>query len=125
MTPATPAEWLSAYERRTNTHQFEQVALLIAPEALYWFSDGSFRGPDAIRGAFAATWDAIRDERYTLSDVEWPVLEESAAVCTYTFHWRGMVDGSPREGAGRGTSVLRRIHGSWQIVHEHLSPTPT
>jgi ketosteroid isomerase-like protein len=119
-----PAEWLSTYERRTNTHQFEQVAPLVAPDALYWFTEGSLRGHDAIRGAFVATWDAIRDERYTLSDVEWPVLEETVAVCTYTFHWRGTVDGMEKAGSGRGTSVLRRIDGSWQIVHEHLSASP-
>ncbi|MCN0154493.1 nuclear transport factor 2 family protein [Salinispora arenicola] len=31
------------------------------------------------------------------------------------------MDGQPRSGGGRGTNVLARRDGSWQMVHEHLS----
>ena len=106
----TPEELMREYERRTNTHRFEQVAPLIADDAVYWFSDGSFRGKAAIRRAFEATWTAIRDEHY--------------AVCAYTFRWQGQTSNGPAEGTGRGTSVLRKQDGDWQVVHEHLSPMP-
>jgi ketosteroid isomerase-like protein len=122
--PKTPDAFLRAYERCTNTHRFDEVAPLIAEDAVYWFSDGSFRGRDAIRQAFESTWNTIRDEQYTLADVHWLARDDHTAVCVYHFHWRGLVDGQPAEGRGRGTSVLRRRADGWVVVHEHLSPIP-
>jgi ketosteroid isomerase-like protein len=120
----TLAEFLREYERRTNTHRFEEVAPLIADDATYWFSDGIFQGKDAIRRAFEQTWEVIKDEHYTIANVQWLVDEEQASVCTYFFHWQGNVDGEVRQGTGRGTSVLRKYGDDWKVVHEHLSPLP-
>lgn len=120
----TPAQMMDEYVRRTNTHQFDAVAELIAEDALFWFNDGSFVGHEAIRRAFEATWALIQDESYRVDDVQWLVVDSQAAVCVYTFHWRGMVNGQLAGGLGRGTSVLRLTAGRWQIVHEHLSPMP-
>lgn len=48
-------------------------------------------------------------------------MANTEAVCIYTFSWRGTVDGQIASGSGRGTNVLKKIDGSWHIVHEHLS----
>jgi ketosteroid isomerase-like protein len=120
----TPEELLQAYEQRTNTHRFEEVAPLIADNAVYWFSDGSFQGKDAIEQAFAKTWAIIQDEHYAIEDVQWLVNDERCAVCIYVFRWQGMVEGQARQGTGRGTNVLEKIDGDWQVVHEHLSLLP-
>jgi ketosteroid isomerase-like protein len=119
-----PAEFMREYERRTNTHRFEEVAPLIAEHAVYWFSDGSFRGIDEIRRAFEETWAVIRDEVYSVEDVQWLVQSGNSAVCIYIFRWRGIVEGQQKQGMGRGTSVLTKIAERWQVVHERLSPIP-
>jgi ketosteroid isomerase-like protein len=120
----TAAEFLREYERRTNTHCFENVAPLIANNALFWFNDGSFQGKDAIKQAFENTWAYIQEEQYSIDNVQWLVNEANSAVCTYIFHWQGISDGRKVQGIGRGTSVLRKVDARWQVVHEHLSALP-
>ncbi len=120
----TPDEFLHAYEQRTNTHDFEQVKPLLDEHAVYWFSDGSFRGTEEIKQAFEKTWDFVREERYAIEQVQWLVRTEESAVCIYTFHWQGLIGGKPEQGVGRGTSVLHKVDGQWKVIHEHLSPMP-
>lgn len=117
-------QFLAEYVRRTNTHRFDEVATLIDEEAVFWFSSGSHRGLAAIRAAFERTWAIIQNEVYSVQDVEWLTVDDTSAVCLYTFHWRGDIDGEAREGIGRGTTVLRRVNDRWRIVHEHLSARP-
>jgi hypothetical protein len=76
--------FMTAYEHAANSHDVEQVLPLIADDATYWFTDGSYRG---------------REE-----------------IC-----WRGVVEGQPASGRGRGTNVLVERDGAWQVQHEHLS----
>jgi ketosteroid isomerase-like protein len=117
-------DFLGEYIRSTNSHQFDAVALLIDDEAVYWFSNGSYRGVSAIRAAFKKTWSIIQDEEYAIEDLEWVTIDEQTATCIYTYRWRGVIDGAVREGIGRGTNVLRNDGRQWRIVHEHLSPRP-
>ncbi len=114
-------QFLKAYEAANNSHVWENVAPFIAPQASYWFTDGSHFGIDEIRRAIEATFANIQDETYEIRDVRWPLVKDDAAVCTYTFHWRGIIDGQAKSGSGRGTNALQRNNGAWQIVHEHLS----
>ena len=120
----TPVEFLRAYEQRTNTHHFEEVAPLIADNAVYWFNDGSFQGKDAIKQAFERTWAFIQDEYYAIEDVQWLVDDEHTAVCIYLFRWQGNVEGQIAQGMGRGTSVLEKVESHWLVIHEHLSSLP-
>jgi|SRR5579859_3932737 len=121
----TPAEFLQELELKTNTHYFENVAPLIADNAVYWFSEGSYQGKEAIKQAFERTWDFIQDEHYAIEQVQWLVDDEQAAVCIYLFHWQGKVGGELRQGTGRGTNVLQKIDGEWKVTHEHLSSLPS
>lgn len=114
-------EFLKAYERANNSHVWDNVEPFIAPSATYWFTDGSYAGTEEIRAAIEATFAKIQDEIYEIKDVRWPLMTATEAVCTYTFIWRGVVDGQVTSGNGRGTNALRKIDDSWQIVHEHLS----
>jgi hypothetical protein len=120
----TPVEFLHEVEQKTNTHRFEEVAPLIADNAIYWFNDGSFQGKAAIRAAFERTWAGIQDEQYAIEDVQWLVDDEAVAVCVYRFRWQGMVEGRQMEGMGRGTSVFQKVNDRWQVIHEHLSSLP-
>jgi ketosteroid isomerase-like protein len=121
----TPIEFLSVYEQRTNTHRFAEVAPLIAEDAIYWFSEGSFQGLAAIKQAFEKTWAYIQDEHYAIEQVQWLANDEQVAVCIYLFRWQGKVEGQLRQGIGRGTSVLQQFAAGWKVTHEHLSSLPT
>jgi ketosteroid isomerase-like protein len=119
---AGPTAYIRAYEQATNSHDIDQVAPLIVSDAVYWFSDGSHRGRDAVLDAIAETFATIHDEVYRIDDLEWIALGSDHAVCRYRFFWTGTVDGQPRSGAGRGTNVLVNSDGAWRMLHEHLSP---
>ena len=113
--------FLNEYERQTNTHTFTNVKPLIASNAVYWFSDGSFVGIREIEQAFNRTWEAIKNEKYSLSNIEWVGITEDLAVCIYEFQWQGKVDGRSIKGFGRGTNIIKKIGGEWKMIHEHLS----
>ena len=112
---------MTAYEQANNSHDISRVTPMIAEDAVYWFSEGSYSGLDEIKGAIERTFDAIQDEVYQVGDLEWVVLAADHAVCRYRFSWTGVIDGQPRAGQGRGTNVLVRRDGVWQMLHEHLS----
>jgi len=121
----TAQDALAAYADRINEQDFDLLTDLIAPDATFWFSDGTHQGIAAIRAAFEATWAAMgRDEHYWLDQLEWIADGESAAACLYRFNWKTLRDGEPLSGSGRGTTVLRRVGDHWWIVHEHLSGNP-
>lgn len=113
--------FLKSYEQANNSHIWANVEPFIAKDATYWFTDGSYVGIDEIREAIETTFTKIQDEVYEIKDICWPTVTDVNAVCTYTFHWQGAVDGKQASGSGRGTNVLEKRDGSWQIVHEHLS----
>ena len=78
---------LTAYAERINAQDFDLLTDLIAPDATFWFSNGSHRGIAAIRAAFVATWAAMGpDERYWLDQLEWIGEGDSSAACIYRFN---------------------------------------
>ena len=120
----TAPDVLKAYERELNRRDFDALAELIAPDAVFWFSDGSHRGIEAIRAAFEATWRALPGETYWLGDVQWIATSDVAAACIYRFNWTAPAGDRQISGSGRGTTVLKRADSRWRIVHEHLSLEP-
>ncbi len=117
-------EVLKLYGNKINLHRFSEVDALISDDAVFWFSSGTFSGKPAIRDAFEKTWMMIQDEVYSLSDLHWISEDATTAVCLYTFHWKGSINGQEKSGSGRGTSVLFRTTEGWKIKHEHLSAEP-
>ena len=65
----TPPALMAAYEQATNSHDISRVMPLIAPEATYWFTDGSYVGLDAIRSAIeskrAGEWRMLHEHPST------------------------------------------------------------
>jgi len=114
-------DFLRAYELALNSHDLSKVRPLIAGDATFWFTDGSFTGRDAILGAIAQTWQTIQEEVFKIQQVEWLSISDDSAVCKYKFDWSGLVDGESEMGSGSGTSVFAKSNDVWQIVHEHLS----
>ncbi len=113
--------FLEAYEKAANGGNFSYVAPFIADDATFWFTNGEFSGKPAIERAFEGTWANIRNEAYAISDVRWITCNYWVSACTYKFRSDGWVDGQRQVYEGRGTNILKRVDGSWRIVHEHLS----
>jgi ADP-ribose pyrophosphatase YjhB (NUDIX family) len=113
--------FVTEYERAANSHDVGRVLPLIGEDATYWFTDGCYRGRQEIADALARTFATIQDEVYEIRELEWVTLTGEVAACRYLFRWRGVVDGRPRSGRGRGTNVLVKRDGGWQVQHEHLS----
>ncbi len=113
--------FLKEYEALANKCDFDLLIPYIAEDAVYWFSNGSYRGIQAIRKAFEDTWNTIKNEKYTIRDIEWLTVTDTSAMSIYTFHSDGFVDGRKQEYIGRGTNILQKKAGKWKIVHEHLS----
>ncbi len=114
-------EFLKEYESASNSHVWKNVEPFIAANATYWFTDGTYEGIEEIRHAVEATFAKIQDEVYEIRNIRWPLVADGVAVCTYTFFWKGTIDGIASAGSGKGTNVLKKTNGSWQIIHEHLS----
>jgi ketosteroid isomerase-like protein len=115
-------EFVARYEQANNSHDIDRVTPMIAADATYWFSDGSYRGLEEIAGAVERTFAAIQHEVYEITDLEWVVLTAEHAVCRYRFFWTGVIDDQPHSGRGRGTNVIAKRDGVWKMLHEHLSP---
>lgn len=112
---------LKNYETANNSHDWSKVEPFIHPNASYFFTDGTFIGLEAIKGAITATFAKIQNETYKVSDIEWVISEHAVAACRYRFNWKGIVDGEQAEGSGRGTNIWKNEDGTWKIIHEHLS----
>jgi ketosteroid isomerase-like protein len=116
---------LAEFERASAAKDWHAVAALLAPDAVFFFNDGTFRGLEQIRRAFESTWAYDpEEEAYVLEDIEWLAQGESSAACVYGFRWEGVLKGRPFKVLGRGTAVMRRDADGWRIVHEHLSAKP-
>lgn len=120
----TAKDVLEKYKVEINSHDFDRLIPLISKECQFWFTSGTYVGLDQTRKAFEKTWGMIKKEVYTISDLEWIAESEKAAVCIYTYHWSGLIDGQQQSGKGRGTSCFRKEGDGWKIVHEHLSAFP-
>lgn len=117
-------ELLKKYEIEINKHNFNLIEPLVSKDCKFWFSSGTYQGIEQVREAFEKTWDMIKEEVYSITEIEWIAESESSAVCTYTFKWKGLIKGELSEGKGRGTSCFRLESNEWKIVHEHLSNFP-
>ena len=114
-------ETLQAYINATNTHKFEQVKTLLNENAIFMFSDQTCTNMQDIQRYFEQAWATIKQEIYSISNVEWLYIHDTSATCIYTYHYEGYNQGQFVKGSGRATNVFVKVNGSWQLIHEHLS----
>ncbi len=112
--------FLQAYEKAANGRDFNNVEPLISKNAVFEFTNGTFKGIDAIRTAFENTYNKIQNEAYSITDVEWVEISYSNAECKYRFRSDGIVNGKRQMYEGLGHNQLKRMDGNWRIVHEQL-----
>lgn len=112
---------MQVYEEAANSGNFERVRPLLSDDAVYWFSDGSYIGVSSIQRAFERTWDTIKNENYSISELKWLHKAHDCAVCIYNFDSTGTIDGKSMHLRGRGTNILKKFADGWKMIHEHLS----
>lgn len=115
--------FLQAYEIAANGRDFRKVSPMIADKAEFIFTNGTFVGKNAIQKAFEDTWEKIKDEKYSISDIVWIKQGYRNAICEYRFKSDGVVDGTRQTYEGKGVNILKRINGNWRIVQEKLAKT--
>jgi ketosteroid isomerase-like protein len=122
ITETQVVDFLKQFEDASATEVFANVVGMIHPNALFRFNDGDYRGHEAIRRAFESTWaQAVKDERYYLSDIAVVSVDTGSAVATFHFNWSGMGPNGPFQIVGRGTSLLVLHDGRLKVMLEHLS----
>ena len=115
-------DFIAAYEKALATQSWEQVAPLIHERCVATFREGTFIGKVEVESAFRKTFALIKEEKYEISNIHWVHKTDHSAVFVYTFTWSGIIKGSFASGSGRGTSVLTKQNGQWQLICEHLGP---
>jgi ketosteroid isomerase-like protein len=124
--PATPADWLRAFEAAVRACDFAAGRTMFAPDAVAFGTWArAVAGLDDIeREQWRNVWPRIRDFRFD-ADARVRTAGESAWIAT---GWHTEVtgpDGRPFSRPGRGTFVLERRDGRWLAVHSHFSLLPS
>ena len=122
----TPEAAFERYRTFINTHDFERLAdQVIAPDALFVFTEKSHRGLDAVRAAFQNTWSILPDEVYAMSQPEWLARDRDTALVVFRYSYKGTLkSGQALSGGGHGTNLYKRTPAGWRLAYEHLSHDP-
>ncbi|WP_310618522.1 nuclear transport factor 2 family protein [Flexibacterium corallicola] len=121
----TPSDFIKQYETALGTQKWDVVSPLISDGASVTFSDGSVhKGKGAVRAAFEQNFEVVKDEDYKIANVHWLSKTSESAVYMFDFFWNGLIEGRKASGSGRGTAVLISKNDKWQLLAEHLGPSP-
>jgi len=118
-----PEEFVRAYEQALATQDWMNVEPLVHNNACVTFSNGTVhKGKPEVRAAFEKNFSLIKDEEYSIANVHWVTKGSEMAVYLFDFSWSGIINDKQASGSGRGTSVLIKDGGKWQLIVEHLGP---
>lgn len=112
---------LDKYIEATNSHDFNNVKAVLHPQAVYWFTDQNCISNEQIGSYFMKSWDTIKEEVYSATDVQWIAASDQVATCIYTYQYEGYYLEEFVSGSGRATNVFTLHDGEWRLIHEHLS----
>ncbi len=119
----TAEEFVTDYEMALASQQWNRVAPLLHSEVCVTFSNGSVhKGLEAVRQAYEKNFSLIENEEYKMQELFWVMKNDQTAVYTFSFRWKGLIQGQPASGRGRGTAVLLRHGDGWKLLAEHLGP---
>ena len=116
-------QFITDYAAALATQQWQNVAPLIHTDACVTFSNGAVhKGIGAIEKAYTRNFALIKNGDYRIADVHWVMEHDTTAVYIFNFKWKGLINGQEANGAGRGTAVIVKYKGRWQLLAEHLGP---
>lgn len=120
-----PEEFIEKYAAALATQDWQYVSPFVHEDACVTFSDGNyFKGKAEVQQAYEKNFRLIQDEDYSIFDVHWVCKTEKYAVYIFGFHWQGLINGKMASGSGRGTSVIICEDKNWELLSEHLGPSP-
>ena len=117
-----PREFIKAYENAISEQSWNKTEKLIHPDCVVTFTNGTYKGKAQVEAIFRKNFDLIKDEIYTISNVHFVIEKSDYVVFIFNYNWSGIIHGEPAEGGGRGTSVIVKQNGNWQLISEHLGP---
>ena len=116
-----PEEFIRAYENALATQGWHHVEPLVHTDACVTFSNGTVhKGKAEVQRAFEKNFSLIKDETFSIANVHWVLKSPETAVYLFEFSWSGIINEKPASGSGRGTCVLIKEAGKWQLLIEHL-----
>jgi ketosteroid isomerase-like protein len=118
-----PESFIKEYSDALASQDFNNIIPLINRETCVTFSNGAVhKGMMAIAEAYRRNFSIIKGEEYSISDVHWIHVQDDVAIYLFRFSWKGVIDGEPAAGSGRGTATIKFDEGRWTLVAEHLGP---
>ena len=97
------------YRGLINSHDFDLLERhVIAPDAVFVFSDRREEGIAAVRAGFERTWSILPDEVYEMTDPEWLIDGPDAAACAFRYSYRGTLAAPERRRPGNQSVPPRR-----------------
>ncbi len=73
-------DFIKQYEKLTNKCDFDLLIPFIDENAIYWFSNGTYYGIKEIRKVVEETWKNIKNEIYTISNIQWLIATKNEGV---------------------------------------------
>ena len=125
-TPATPEQWLHAFEATVRARDFAGGREMFADDAVAFGTWArTVTGLDNIvREQWQNVWPRIRDFPFD-ADTQIHSTGDSAWIAGSWLTEVTGPDGRPFTRPGRGTFVLERREGKWLVVHSHFSLLPS
>ncbi len=118
----TPQELVSRYEAALASQDWKQVEPLMHEDITVTFSDNSLHiGLAAVQAAFEKNFSTIKNEAYSMQNINWEEIGDEYCSFTFEYHWKGYINGQLYEGNGIGNSQLKCTDGRWQLINEVLS----
>lgn len=120
----TQEDFIVHYENAIASQRWDNVAPFIHEKAVITFSNGKRHiGMAAIEEAYSTNFGLIKDEKYSISGVNWVIVKSNMAVYTFNYAWSGILNGKLAKGGGTGTAVLLYENNQWKLLSEHLGQT--
>jgi ketosteroid isomerase-like protein len=125
-TPATPEQWLQAFESAVRARDFARGRTMFAEDAVAFGTWArAVAGLDNIvREQWQNVWPRIRDFHFE-PGASVRTSGDSAWIAGGWVTEATGPDGRPFTRPGRGTFVLERRNGRWLAVHSHFSLLPS
>lgn len=115
-------ERLKNYELALSKHSWQVVEPFFHPDVTVIFAEATYYGKHQVSVAISKTFSMIKDERFSIYNVNWTIIRENFATCTFDHEWCGALHTQKFAHAGRGTIAWVKESDTWQIINQHFGP---
>lgn len=107
-----------------DTQDANKSALFYHKNCTVIFTEGTYHGRDQILATFVKTFSLIKDEKFLATKLNWNIISDNFATCSFEYKWIGTIQGKRFTTPGRATLVWVLEDENWLIMNEHLSIMP-